>query len=29
MILTAHQPTYLPWMGTFHKILMADMFCFF
>ena len=29
MILTAHQPTYLPWIGTFHKILLADMFCFF
>jgi hypothetical protein len=29
MILTAHQPTYLPWLGTFHKILSADMFCFF
>jgi len=29
MILTAHQPTYLPWMGTFNKILLSDMFCFF
>ncbi len=29
MILTAHQPTYLPWLGTFNKILLADMFCFF
>ena len=29
MILTAHQPTYLPWLGTFHKILLADVFCFF
>jgi len=29
MILTAHQPTYLPWLGTFHKILLADKFCFF
>lgn len=29
MILTAHQPTYLPWLGTFHKILLSDMFCFF
>jgi len=29
MILTAHQPTYLPWLGTFHKIILADMFCFF
>lgn len=29
MVLTAHQPTYLPWLGTFHKILLADKFCFF
>lgn len=29
MILTAHQPTYLPWLGTFQKILMADCFCIF
>lgn len=29
MILTAHQPVYLPWLGLFHKISMADMFCFF
>jgi len=29
MILTAHQPTYIPWLGTFHKILLADVFCFF
>jgi hypothetical protein len=29
MILTAHQPTYLPWLGTFHKILLSDTFCFF
>jgi len=29
MILTAHQPTYLPWIGTFHKILLSDTFCFF
>jgi hypothetical protein len=29
VILTAHQPTYLPWIGTFHKILLADEFCFF
>ena len=29
MILTAHQPTFMPWLGTFHKILLADTFCFF
>lgn len=29
MILTAHQPTYLPWLGTFHKILLSEVFCFF
>jgi hypothetical protein len=29
LILTAHQPTYFPWLGTFHKILLADVFCFF
>ena len=29
MILTAHQPTYLPWLGTFNKILLSDCFCFF
>lgn len=29
LILTAHQPTYLPWLGTFHKFLLADTFCFF
>ena len=29
MILTAHQPVYLPWPGLFHKIAMADQFCFF
>ena len=27
MILTAHQPTYLPWLGLFHKIGLADTFC--
>ncbi len=26
MILTAHQPTYLPWLGLFHKIARADTF---
>lgn len=29
MILTAHQPVYLPWLGLFHKIAIADRFCFF
>lgn len=29
MVLTAHQPTYMPWLGTFHKILLSDTFCFF
>ncbi len=26
MILTAHQPVYLPWLGLFHKIALADFF---
>jgi len=26
VILTAHQPTYLPWLGLFHKIYLADKF---
>jgi len=26
MILTAHQPVYLPWLGLFHKIALADSF---
>ena len=29
MILTAHQPVYLPWCGLFHKIAMADTFVLF
>ena len=29
MILTAHQPVYLPWLGLFHKIELADYFCVF
>lgn len=29
MILTAHQPTYLPWLGLFEKIAQADSFCVF
>ena len=29
MILTAHQPVYLPWLGLFHKIYLADVFCYF
>jgi len=26
MILTAHQPAYLPWLGLFHKVALADAF---
>ncbi|WP_035054069.1 WbqC family protein [Andreprevotia chitinilytica] len=29
MILTAHQPVYLPWLGLFHKIALAERFCVF
>lgn len=29
MILTAHQPVYLPWLGLFHKIAVADAFVTF
>lgn len=29
MILTAHQPVYLPWLGLYHKIALADNFCIF
>ena len=29
MILTAHQPVYLPWLGLFHKIASAGVFVSF
>ena len=29
MILTAHQPVYLPWLGLFHKIYLSELFCLF
>lgn len=29
MILTAHQPTYLPWLGLFHKIALAEWYCIY
>jgi hypothetical protein len=29
MILTAHQPVYIPWLGLFHKIYLSEMFCLF
>ncbi len=27
--MTAHQPVYLPWLGLFHKLALADLFCYF
>ena len=29
MTLTAHQPVYIPWLGLFHKIFLAEKFCIF
>ena len=29
MILTAHQPVYLPWLGLFHKIAISDTYVYF
>lgn len=29
MVLTAHQPVYLPWLGLFHKIALSDTFVSF
>jgi len=29
LVLTAHQPVYLPWLGLFHKIALADRFVYF
>jgi hypothetical protein len=29
VILTAHQPVYLPWLGLFHKIALSERFCVF
>jgi len=28
LIVTGHQPTYLPWLGLFHKIALCDIFVF-
>ena len=28
MILTAHQPAYIPWAGLIHKIYLSDVFVF-
>jgi len=29
MVLTAHQPVYLPWLGLFQKIAISDAYCYF
>lgn len=29
LVVTSHQPTYLPWLGLFDKIAQADLFCIF
>ena len=29
MVLSAHQPVYLPWLGLFHKVALADTFVWF
>ena len=28
-IISAHQPSYLPWLGYFHKVLLSDIFVFY